>query len=43
MNNLTDTQKAYIAGFLDGEGCITIYKRIYNEGYQPQVIITNSN
>ena len=26
MNTLTETQKAYIAGFVDGEGCISITK-----------------
>lgn len=27
MNNLTETEKAYIAGIIDGEGCIYIAKR----------------
>lgn len=26
MNDLTEIQKAYIAGFFDGEGCVTILK-----------------
>lgn len=26
MNELTETEKAYLAGFVDGEGCITITK-----------------
>lgn len=26
MNELTETQKAYLAGFFDGEGCISISK-----------------
>jgi hypothetical protein len=26
VNNLTETEKAYIAGFFDGEGCINISK-----------------
>jgi len=29
MNNLTETQKAYIAGFIDGEGTISISKTGY--------------
>jgi hypothetical protein len=32
MNNLTETQKGYIAGFIDGEGCINVYKRYESKG-----------
>ncbi len=34
---LTETEKAYLAGFLDGEGCIGIYKR--NRYKVPQYIL----
>jgi hypothetical protein len=27
LNQLTETEKAYLAGFIDGEGCITILKQ----------------
>lgn len=43
--NLTETSKAYIAGLVDGEGCITIsINRKYSENrfsIQPSVTITN--
>ena len=42
---LTETEKAYIAGFLDGEGCITIFKRNRYKVplYVPSIQITNTN
>jgi hypothetical protein len=47
MKNLTETQKAYIAGLLDGEGCIGIDKNksqasIWNYDFKIRIIITNS-
>ena len=47
MNKLTETEKAYIAGLLDGEGCIGIQKKKsqhtkYPFDFQVRVIITNS-
>jgi hypothetical protein len=30
VNNLTETEKAYIAGLIDGEGCLTITKQMLN-------------
>ncbi len=47
-----EIEKAYIAGVVDGEGCITIAKRKnghYKEGkgkpwyYQPTVVVSNSD
>lgn len=39
---MTETDKAYIAGILDGEGCITVY--LYPSGsIKPQVMIANTN
>jgi hypothetical protein len=48
MNKLTETEKAYIAGLLDGEGCVGISKKISPSKKHPfnfglRVIITNSN
>lgn len=46
MKKLTDIQKAYIAGFIDGEGCITVCRRMKPSGnysYQVRVIITNTD
>ena len=47
MNTLTETQKAYIAGFIDGEGCIRISKKkssnkAYPFDFQRWVIVTNT-
>ena len=41
MNTLTETQKAYLAGFVDGEGCISITK--YKRSHQVTFRITNTN
>jgi len=45
MNQLTETQAAYIAGFIDGEGCISYEK--YKQGgrfyHRPVVIVSNTN
>ena len=41
-----DTELAYIAGFLDGEGCITLVprkKRGVHNGYFSRVFISNTN
>lgn len=43
MNNLKETEKAYIAGLLDGEGCVGINKDKIKNTYKIRVIITNSN
>jgi hypothetical protein len=48
MNKLTEIQKAYIAGFIDGEGCITVVKNKkilsrHGFSFQVRIIITNSN
>lgn len=46
---MKNTERAYIAGLIDGEGCITICRRkkkdklINNWYYQPNVIIANAN
>ena len=34
MNKLTETQAAYIAGLLDGEGCISYYNVSNGNGYR---------
>jgi hypothetical protein len=44
LNNLTETEKAYLAGLIDGEGCITIIKskparKAKNPSYSLQVFI----
>jgi hypothetical protein len=31
VNNLTETEKAYLAGLIDGEGCLTITKQKMHE------------
>ena len=43
--NLTETEKAYIAGIIDGEGTIGIHKDSRRSWvlYQPRVSIANSN
>lgn len=38
----TETETAYIAGIVDGEGCIGIYNR-WNRGYFIQLTITNTD
>ena len=38
----SDIEKGYIAGIIDGEGCIGIYKR-RNRGYFIQLTITNTH
>jgi len=48
MNALTETQKAYLAGLLDGEGCVGIQKKRssskrHEYDFDTRVIITNSN
>lgn len=44
MNIITETEKAYIAGFMDGEGCISIgkYQGKHNRTpvYQLQLVIS---
>lgn len=47
MKQLSETDKAYIAGLLDGEGCVGIAKQKTRTGkydyvFQMRVIITNS-
>jgi len=37
-----ETEAAYIAGIIDGEGCIGIYQR-WNRGYFVQLTIVNTN
>ena len=41
MNNLLDTEKAYIAGLFDGEGCVTLTKS--RNHHQPRILISNSD
>jgi LAGLIDADG endonuclease len=46
--NLTEQEKAYIAGFIDGEGCITVCQRKSPTNpelfrFQVRLIVTNSN
>ena len=48
MKNLTETEKAYIAGILDGEGCIGIDKiksrsNIHPFDFKIRIIVTNTN
>ncbi len=47
MNALTETEKAYLAGLVDGEGCIHIGKRASKNtptpGYTLMLIISQSN
>jgi hypothetical protein len=48
MNNLTEIEKAYLAGLFDGEGCIGIDKTKSKSNncehdYKLRIIITNSN
>jgi len=48
MKKLTETEKAYIAGLLDGEGCIGVFRqkiknRTHEYNFGARVIITNSN
>ena len=38
MNTLTGTQKAYIAGFVDGEGCISITRENKHNGNGHQAV-----
>jgi len=47
MNKLTETEKAYIAGLLDGEGCVGIDKsksksKKHEFNFRIRAIITNS-
>ena len=47
MNTLSESQKGYIAGFIDGEGCISIYEfkriRYLHKQYTAVVRVTNTN
>ena len=47
MNDITEVQKAYLAGLIDGEGCIHISRRIRNDrksvDYNPCVVIAQSD
>jgi hypothetical protein len=48
LNILTETEKAYLAGLMDGEGCITIIKckparRAANPSYSLQTSINNTD
>lgn len=48
MNQLTETQKAYLAGFFDGEGCISITVSMdrtkgKTPRYRVHVVITQKN
>lgn len=48
MNKLTEVEKAYLAGFIDGEGCIRISKgrqdgNQFEFGFKMFVIVTNAN
>ena len=39
----TETQKAYLAGLIDGEGSVTLSRTHKNEMPSPQLTITNTN
>jgi len=44
MNKLTNYEKGYLEGLIDGEGCISLTQR--NSGYsvvRPEVVISNTN
>lgn len=49
MRRLSELQKSYLAGFIDGEGCITISKKKDHSGmrfgycFRPHVNVANSN
>jgi len=48
INKLTETEKAYIAGMLDADGCVGIQRKkslsnAYDYDYGIRVIITNSD
>jgi hypothetical protein len=47
MNTLTETEKAYLAGFIDGEGCISIVKQTKKESRNPyyrlSLIVSQTN
>lgn len=46
MNKLSDTQIAYLAGFIDGEGCLSIYKHHRPTGhgsFNVTVRVTNTD
>jgi len=46
MINLTETEKAYLAGIFDGEGCVGYYKRIGSRrkySYVSMVLISQSD
>lgn len=40
---MTETEKAYLAGIIDGEGTITLTKQHKNQTPSPQVSISNNN
>jgi len=42
VNRLEDTEAAYIAGLIDGEGTITLSKRHRNENRQLVISISNN-
>ena len=42
-NIMTETELAYIAGFVDGEGCISVYRRSNGITYVPSLSISNTN
>lgn len=45
-SNLTVAEAAYIAGIIDGEGCVAILKKKqagYNPTYTPRLIVANTN
>lgn len=45
MKRLSKTNKAYIAGIIDGEGCVRVCRKTTKNGgsYQAFVCVTNSN
>lgn len=49
IKNLSDLEKSYIAGFIDGEGCLTISRHPSKDGtknpykYSPWISVTNTN
>lgn len=49
MKHLTPTQKAWLAGFIDGEGCLTIIcsktktKSKVHSYYRPVIVVSNTS
>lgn len=42
-STVTETEKAYIAGIIDGEGTVTLVRGHRNETHAPEVSVANTN